>query len=81
LSGSGSADVELSGAGWVIYAHSKENGAVIGNFSANFKRGLEPGTSLPRRRRAMGSLPTSASLHRLFVKSSYYIRSPNRDGS
>ena len=67
--------VELSGAGWVIYAHSKENGAVIGNFSANFKRwfgawniSAAPGVEL------MGSLPTSGeSFIGLFVKTSYYI--------
>lgn len=67
--------IELAGTGLVIYAHSKENGAVVGNFSANFKRwfaswgiGAAPGVEV------MGSLPTSPeSFIGLFVKASYFI--------
>jgi hypothetical protein len=67
--------LELAGTGLVIYAHSKENGAVVGNFSANFKRwfatwgiGAVPGVEV------MGSLPVSTeSFIGLFVKASYFI--------
>jgi len=67
--------LELAGTGMVIYAHSKENGAVVGNFSANFKRwfaswgiGVVPGVEV------MGSLPISEESYMgLFVKASYFI--------
>ena len=67
--------VELAGAGMVIYAHTKENGEFVGNFSARFKRwyaawivGAAPGVEL------MGSLPTSEeSFLGLFVKTSYFF--------
>ena len=67
--------LELAGTGMVAYAHSKENGAVVGNFSGRFKRwfatwgiGVAPGVE------AMGSMPISdESYIGLFVKASYFI--------
>jgi hypothetical protein len=64
--------LEIGGAGCVIYAHSIENGVVLGNFSANFKRwysawiiSAAPGVE------AMGTLPGSQV--GLFVKTSYVV--------
>ena len=67
--------LELAGTGTVIYAHSKENGAVVGNFSGRFKRWFAawgfaavPGVEV------MGSLPTSEeSFIGLFIKTSYFV--------
>jgi hypothetical protein len=67
--------LELAGTGMVIYAHSKENGAVVGNFKGRFKQwfavwgiGAAPGVEL------MGSLPLSdESYMGLFIKTSYFI--------
>jgi hypothetical protein len=67
--------LELTGTGMVAYAHSKENGAVVGNFSGRFKRwfaawgiGVVPGVEV------MGSLPISEESYiGLFVKTSYFI--------
>jgi hypothetical protein len=67
--------LELAGTGLVMYAHTKENGAVVGNFSARFKRwfaawdlGFVPGLEV------MGALPVSeASYIGLFAKGSYFI--------
>ncbi len=67
--------LELAGTGLVTYAHTKENGAVVGNFSARFKRwfaawdlGFVPGVEV------MGALPISEQSYiGLFVKASYFV--------
>jgi hypothetical protein len=67
--------LELAGTGLVTYAHTKENGAVVGNFSARFKRwfaawdlGFVPGVEV------MGALPLSEQSYiGLFVKASYFV--------
>ena len=64
--------LEIGGAGCAIYAHSVENGVLLGNFSGNFKRwysawiiSAAPGVEL------MGTLP--GSYVSLFTKASYAI--------
>jgi hypothetical protein len=64
--------LEIGGAGCVIYAHSVENGLLLGNFGGNFKRwysawivSATPGVEL------MGTLP--GSYVSLFTKASYAI--------
>jgi len=64
--------LEIGGAGCVIYAHSVENGLLLGNFGGNFKRwysawivSAAPGVEL------MGTLP--GSYVSLFTKASYAI--------
>jgi hypothetical protein len=67
--------LEFAGTGVVMYAHTKENGAVVGNFSARFKRwfaawdmGFVPGVEV------MGALPMSEESYiGLFVKTSYFL--------
>ena len=64
--------LEIGGAGCAIYAHSVENGVLLGNFSGNFKRWYStwvltaaPGVEV------MGTLP--GSYVSLFTKASYVI--------
>jgi hypothetical protein len=67
--------LELGGAGCAIYAHSVENGVVLGNFSGRVKRwysswiiSAAPGVEV------MGMLPTlPGSFAGLFVKGSYFL--------
>jgi hypothetical protein len=65
--------LEFAGAGCVIYAHSVENGVVLGNFSGRVKRWYSSWTvSAAPGVEVMGMLPTlPGSYAGLFMKASY----------